>query len=270
VRWILPLAVLVGGFVVWRNSTGIHWRELAPGLEFAMLHGDPYCRRGSVGIAVIRLDPERVRLRVHHFSQAGGHPLDVVEWQRVTHALAVFNAGQFYPDLGYMGLLASGGSWLSRRPHPGYQGLLVADRRGAGEGARVLDLSTGALAGADTLAWNEMAQSFMLFDAGGALRVRRSEKIANRTIVGEDRHRKILVMVSEGAYTLADMAYVLQHSRLQLKHAMSMDGGRESELVVTRGAFRYASFGVWTGEDEHPTDAAARAPLPAVIAVEMP
>jgi len=109
VRWILPLVVLVGGFVLWRNVGALHWRDLAPGLEFATLRGEPYCRSGSTAIAVLRMDPERVRLRVHHFSQAGGRPLDVVEWQRFTGALAVFNAGQFYPDWRYMGLLASDG-----------------------------------------------------------------------------------------------------------------------------------------------------------------
>ena len=269
VRWILPAVLLVGVFVVWRSAGAVRWRDLAPGLEFAIIRGEPYCRSGSTAIAVLRLDPERVRLRVHHFSQAGGRPLDVVEWQRYTGALAVFNAGQFYPDWRYMGLLASGGKWLSREAHPGYQAALVADPRGPGQGARVLDLTTFKK-DPDSLGWNEVAQSFMLFDSTGALRVRRTDRIANRTIVGEDHHRRILVMVSEGAYTLADFAYVLQHSRLQLKHAMSMDGGRESQLVIVRGAFRYASFGAWTGEEEHPTTPESRAPLPCVIGVELP
>ena len=268
-RWILPLVVLVAAFVLWRSASAVHWRDLAPGLEFATIRGEPYCRSGSTAIAVLRLDPERVRLRVHHFSQAGGRPLDVVEWQRFTGALAVFNAGQFYPDWQYMGLLASGGRWLSRRPHPGYQAALVADRRGPGLGARVLDLS-GYSKDPDSLGWNEVAQSFMLFDSTGELRVRKSDRVANRTIVGEDRHHHILVIVSEGAYSLSDIAYVLQHSPLQLKLAMSMDGGRESELVVVRGAFRYASFGAWTGEEEHPTTPEAQAPLPCVIGIELP
>ncbi|HXJ70954.1 MAG TPA: phosphodiester glycosidase family protein [Verrucomicrobiae bacterium] len=268
-RWILPLVVLVGGFVLWRNVGALHWRDLAPGLEFATLRGEPYCRSGSTAIAVLRMDPERVRLRVHHFSQAGGRPLDVVEWQRFTGALAVFNAGQFYPDWRYMGLLASGGKWLSRRPHPGYHAVLVADRQGPGLGARVLDLSDDTK-DPDSLGWNEVAQSFMLFDTTGALRVRKSEKIAKRTIVGEDRRHRLLVMVTEGAYSLSDIAWVLQHSRLQLRQAMSMDGGRESEMVIVRGAFRYASFGAWTGEEEHPTTPESRAPLPCVIGIELP
>ena len=35
VRWILPLVAVVGGFVLWRESRALHWREIAPGLEFA-------------------------------------------------------------------------------------------------------------------------------------------------------------------------------------------------------------------------------------------
>jgi hypothetical protein len=239
-------------------------------MEFATLRGEPYCRNGSAGIAALRLDPERVRLHVHHYSQVGGErPLDVVEWQLLTHAVAVFNAGQFYPDYRYMGLLASGGRWLSRTPHTEYQAALVADRRGPGQGARVIDLSAHP-AVPESLAWNEVAQSFMLFDSTGALRVRRSDRFANRTVVAEDRHHRLLVLVTEGAYTLADFAYVLQHSPLQLTHAMSMDGGREAELVVARGGFRYASFGDWPENNDHPGGLAARTPLPAVISVDLP
>ena len=259
-------------FAVWRGSQGARWKELAPGLEFGMLHGEPYCRRGSAAIAVLRMDPERVKLRVHHYTQnRDKRLLDVVEWQRHTRAVAVFNAGQFYPDFRYMGLLASGGRWLSKRPHPGYQALLVADplRDEERSSARVLDLS-GESNDPDSVPWREVAQSFMLFDSTGTLRVRRSERIANRTAVGEDRIGRLLIMVSEGSYTLADFAHVLQKSRLHLTHAMSMDGGREAELVVTHGSFRYASFGAWAKEDEHPSAPAASVPLPAVVSVELP
>lgn len=262
--------VVVGAFVLWRETRALHWREIAPGLEFATLRGEPYCRRGSAAIAVLRLDPERVRLRVRHYSQQGAQrPLDVVEWQQRTHALAVFNAGQFYPDYRYMGLLASGGRWLSRRAHPGYRALLVADRKDGGGGAEIMDLDDPD-ASAGHLAWNEVAQSFMLFDSSATLRVRRSERIANRTVVAEDRHHRILVLVSEGAYTLADYAWVLMHSTLQLTHAMSMDGGREAALVIAQGNFRYATFGPWLENEAHPEAGTARTPLPAVITVELP
>ncbi len=256
--------------MLWRGASIPRWRQLSPGLEFAIFRGEPYCRRGSAAIAALRLDPERIRLRVRHYSQVdAAEPPDVVQWQRQTRAVAVFNAGQFYPDWRYMGLLASGGRWLSRQAHIGYHAALVADRRGPGEGGHVLDLAAISIA-PESLAWNEVAQSYMLFDSTGSLRVRRSERIANRTVVGEDRHGRLVVLVSEGAYTLADLAFVLQKSPLHLRHAMSMDGGREAELVVTRGDFRYASFGKWEKADVHPSAPAANVPLPTVITVELP
>ena len=262
----------VGAFVLWRGSAAPRWRVVAPGLEFATYRGEPYCRRGSAALAVLRLDPERVRLRVRHYKQSeparGMEPPDVVQWQRQTKALAVFNAGQFYPDFSYMGLLRSGGRWLSRRAHVGYHAVLVADRPDAGEGGHVIDLTSIPTA-PESLAWNEVAQSFMLFDSTGTLRVNRSERIANRTIVGEDAHGRLIVLVTEGGYTLADLAFVIQKSDLRLRHAMSMDGGRESELVVAHRSFRYASFGQWASTDEHPAAPAARVPLPAVITLEL-
>ena len=265
--------IAVGVFVLWRGTAAPRWRVVAPGLEFATYRGEPYCRRGSAALAVLRIDPERVRMRVHHYRQEeparGSEPPDVVQWQRRTRALAVFNAGQFYPDFSYMGLLRSGGRWLSRRAHVGYHAVLVADRPDARVGARVIDL-TAIPTAPESLAWNEVAQSFMLFDSAGTLRVNRSERIANRTIVGEDVHGRIIVLVTEGGYTLADLAFVIQKSDLRLRHAMSMDGGRESELVVAHRGFRYASFGQWASTDEHPAAPAARVPLPAVITLELP
>jgi uncharacterized protein YigE (DUF2233 family) len=93
--------------------------------------------------------------------------------------------------------------------------------------------------------------------------VKKTEQIANRTIVAQDRRGRIVVVTSEGAYTLWDFAELLQRSPLQLSHAMSMDGGREAGLCVVAGGFRYGTFGGWKDGDS-PEGAF---PLPAVIAV---
>ena len=265
-RWILPFVLLAAAWALWRNGAVQHWRAIGPGLEFSTLNGEPFCRRGSSLIAVVRFDPARVRLRVRHFSGIADRPLSVVDWQRETRAQVVFNAGQYYPDFRYMGLLVSGGRVVSARAHAEFQAALVARRDGTG--ARVLDLSRERVS-VDTLAWGEVAQSFMLFGRGGELRVRRSDRIANRTVVAEDSRGRVLVFVSEGGYTLAEYADVLRHARMGLAEAMSMDGGLEAELVVARGGFRYASFGDW--RDGHASDAlGARTPLPAVITLEAP
>ncbi|HEV8149647.1 MAG TPA: phosphodiester glycosidase family protein [Gemmatimonadales bacterium] len=259
-------ALLVAGFMVLRGTAGPHFRTLRPGLEFAIIRGEPFCRRGSSQIAVMRLDPERTRLHVQHYSrQPDARPMNIVEWQRNTRALAVFNAGQYYPDYSYMGMLVSGGEVISHRLHPDYKAALVAAPLRGGPRACVLDLTREPL-DPGSPRWGEVAQSFMLFDQSGALRIRKTGQIANRTVVAQDRQGRLLVFTSEGGYTLHEFAQLLRSQPLHISHAMSMDGGYEAELCVQIGSFRYASFGRW--ERDHDSDApGARVPLPAVVAV---
>lgn len=260
------IAVAAGVWVVARDGSAPRWRAVSPGLEFATMRGDPYCRRGSAEIAVLRIDPRRARLAVRHFSrEPERRPLTIVEWQRRRGAEAVFNAGQYYPDWSYMGLLVSGGERVSARPHPGFKAALVAGPRGGGRGARIVDLETESLDPRDP-GWGEVAQSFMLFDRRGNVRVRRSERVANRTAVAEDREGRLLVFTSEGGYTLADFAALLRGARLGLTQAMAMDGGAEAQLCVAAGRLRYASFGQWDG-DPTPDAAGAQVPLPTVVEV---
>jgi len=260
---VLTLAV-VGLVLATQRVRGPQWRTLRPGLEFTTIHGAPFCRRGSANIAVLRVDPRRFRVGVRHFSTgAGEKPPGVLGWLQSSGALAVFNAGQYYPDLSYMGLLVSDGQAISKRRHPEYQAALVAEPAGGGRKARVIDLTDERI---ELPEWREVAQSFMLFDRSGALRVRRTDRVANRTIVGEDPHGRLLVVTTEGGYKLWELAELLRKGSLDLTHAMCMDGGAEAKMLVRTERFRYASFGPWNGEDGALMPG-ADVPLPAVITV---
>lgn len=262
---VAGLSALVLSLV--RQAGGPRWRTLREGVEFTTLRGDPYCRRGSSEIAVLRLDPASVRLKVHHYSrEPGAVPLSIVEWQQRTGALAVVNAGQYYPDLSYMGLLVSNGVRVSKRLHPRFKAALVASPDDGRPVARVLDLDQDPLDPARP-GWREVAQSFMLFDRSGNPRIRKSDDVANRTAVAQDGKGRILVITSEGGYTLWDFAQLLQKAPIGLSHAMSMDGGYEAEMCVSLPPFHYASFGTWKGEGDVSDAPGAKVPLPAVIAV---
>jgi uncharacterized protein YigE (DUF2233 family) len=267
-RFAAAAAIAVALVLLVQRLQGPGWREVAPGVEFATLDGGAWCKRGSAALAVLRLDPERVRVRVRHYSRMPGRrPLDAVAWSRATGAVAVFNAGQYYPDLSYMGLLVSDGVALSKRPHGTFRAALVADPVGGGRGARVLDLERHPLDPRHP-GWREVAQSFMLVDETGAVRVRRSERVANRTAVAEDRHGRLVVVVSEGGYTLHEFAHMLKALPLAVSHAMSMDGGNESQLVVRGPRFRYASFGRWERDGDEQAAPTAATLLPTVIEVD--
>ena len=275
-------AVVVGAFALAQTARGPHWRTVAPGLEFATIRGEPWCRAGSSTIAVLRLDPARVRVRVRHYSGLPGRaPITSAAWLDHSRALAVLNAGQYYPDFSYMGLLVSDGRPVSTRLHPSFRALLVAEperdsvagtRPGAARAAgsrraRLVDLEHEPV-DPGRPGWRQVAQSFMLFDRNGAPRVRRTDQVANRTVVAEDRAGRLLMVTSEGGYTLRDFAELLRQAPLELTHAMAMDGGHEAQLCVRAGNFRYASFGQWRAGEARPAAWDAQVPLPAVVTLE--
>ena len=269
-RIAAAVAVVVGILVITRGAGGPRWRTLRPGAEFTTFRGDMWCKRGPGEVAALRLDPARVRLRMRHYSlMPEGYPLNIVEWKRRTGALAVFNAGQYYEDFTYMGLLVCDGRAVSATMHPGYKAALVAAPDSGGPGARVLDLTKEPI-DPEHPGWREVAQSFMLIDGSGAVRIRKSDRIANRTVVAEDRRGRLLVITSEGAYTLADFATLLKSTPLEIDHAMCMDGGYEAELCVGVDNFRYASFGRWQQDADAAESPGAMTPLPAVVTVMTP
>lgn len=273
-RRILLLALALAG-TAW--NAGVAWRQLAPGLEFARWPiprydsgaGQGYCRMGEPYVAVLRIEPNRWRFEVLHYSLNGedAEPLTIEKWREQTSASAVFNAGQYYPDFSYMGLLLNGDQEFGARLHPQWQALFVAEPgHKSARRARVIDLKYDRFRLGAT-PYTQIAQSFMLFDQSGRKRVKKGDWVANRTAVAEDRRSRILVFTTEGGLTIWDFARLLQNSGLNLVKAMSMDGGYESELAVHTRDFDYVSYGQWETNDYGDLSLPGiRMPLPAVIA----
>ncbi len=259
------------------RAANLDWRQLAPGLEFARWRvayydsasGRGFCRMGEPRVAVLRIVPSRWRFEVLHYTLRGpdARPLTVEEWQDSTRASVVFNAGQYYSDFSYMGLLINGDQEFSLKQHPQWQGLFVAEptRKGLGK-ARVIDLKYEEFQ-LDSTPYTQIAQSFMLFDHTGKKRVKQGGWVANRTAVAQDRQGRVLIFVSEGGLTIWDFARLLQTSGLNLTKAMSMDGGYESELAVKTNSYNYTTYGQWETNDYGDISLPGiHMPLPAVIA----
>jgi hypothetical protein len=218
---------------------------------------------------VLIADPERVRFRVFHYRQEGDpHPPGIGEWVDRTGASALFNAGQYYPDYSYMGLLILDGRPVRTRLHPLFRALFVAEPLGAsGPKARVLDLTLDPFESTSP-GYLQVAQSFMLLDRSGEIRVQKTANVANRTVVAEGTDGRIFVFVTRGGYTLWELGELLRSGPFPLRQAMSMDGGEESQLVVRVPGFQYDG-----GETAVPGESAERPvprwrrPLPTVIGI---
>jgi uncharacterized protein YigE (DUF2233 family) len=238
-------------------------------MKWVLWSGAPFCRAGDPSIGVVAVDPKRFRFRIFHYAGEGlQRPPGIWKWMHLSGALVLFNAGQYYPDFSYMGLLVSNGVSIRSKLHPSFQALFVAEPRDPTlPPARILDLSMDPFDPQD-LRYREVAQSFMLLDRTGRIRVRNSQKVANRTAVGEGTDGRIWIFTTHGGYTLWDFARLLDSSGLPLKQVMAMDGGYEAQMIIHVGRFVYDNLGFFTpgGSDRFPREGGRR-PLPTVIGV---
>jgi hypothetical protein len=225
-------------------------------------------RRGPPGMVVVRLNTPMALVPYHFAQQELAGPLPIEDWSHVLRAPIVFNAGQFDNNLQYLGWLKSQGVWLSAMRKPAWMGLLVSQPDGSGPCTRVVDLEQ---APADVVGrYANVMQSMMLVVESARVRVRRSALAACRTVIAEDTRGRLLILATEGAVTLFDLAEWLPKSGFDIVRAMNLDGGIESQLVIDTPELKIALYGQY-GTDTTLLAAHAgmgRYPLPAVVAVQ--
>jgi hypothetical protein len=270
------LALLISGMIVPSAGCGesaaslseAQWGPVVPGVEFARVTALQYCRSGSPDLAVVRLDPARIRLQPYHESEfpADG-PAGIQSWQIRLGAPVVVNAGLYAEDRVHLGSFRRDGKDIGGIDHQSWKGLLVSGGDSpAGEleespAAGILDLSLEAdreMAGS----YLNAVQSMMLLDRDGEIRVRRTDRIAPRTVVAELETGHLVILVTEGSYTLWETGALLRESGWGVVKAMALDGGSESNLVVASEALQYE-----TGDGEADFRFRLRTKLPGVIAV---
>jgi hypothetical protein len=251
------------------QDSGLPRKSLDPGLDWILWNGETFCKAGDPKIAVLVVNPAKFRFHVFHYSaEKLPEPPTLLEWMERKPALAMFNGGQYYPDYSYMGLLVAGGSVVFPKIHHLFQGLFVAEPKGGKAPlARIIDLSVDAF-DPNSLEYRQIAQSFMLFDRSGSIRVRKTIKVANRTVVAEGMEGKIWIFVTHGGYTLWEFGHMLRSGPFPLRQAMAMDGGFEAQMIVSHQGFHYDSLGTWIDETLRTRPGPrTRRPLPAVLGV---
>lgn len=228
--WTVAAALIASSGAAYAQD--IAWDRLAEGLEVTAWTPGEACQQVPA-LYILRIDPEHFRFAIHHYRAEGlKSPLTLDEWQQWTGAPVLFNAGLFRDDFSYLGLLYKDGKSLGGKRHGLWQGLFVAEPLAPNvKKARVLDLRADSFDD-DKPAYHEAAQSLMLFDRRGKPRVRRSGKSAQQTIVGEDRSGNILVIMSKGVTPLWELAVCVRDGVRGLTHAMAMDGGDSSDLLI--------------------------------------
>lgn len=218
------------------NAQDLSWSRLADGMAVAVWEPAGDCGGQVPPLVLVKVDPKRFRFETHHYRDEGlNAPPTIQEWQQRTQATLLFNAGLFDKDYSYLGLLIKDGRSLGSGPHPEWKGLFVAEPAAQGHRlARIVDLAKEPFSAHESV-YREAAQSLMLLDESGAPRVRHSSKRARQTVVGEDQTGNILLIKTAAEVTMWELAVCLREGLPALRHAMAMDGGSSSDLLLSDG-----------------------------------
>jgi uncharacterized protein YigE (DUF2233 family) len=251
------------------SAQSIAWDRPADGLAIGIWDPSPLCR-DVPPLVVSEIDPLRYRISIHYFrNETLLEPPDIHEWQRRTGHDLVFNAGLFRENFSYLGLLYAQGKSLGGKRHASWMGLFVAEPTQPGAArAGILDLSTDPF-DEERPPYNEAAQSLMLLDRTGKVRVKQSGKQSQQTIVGELQNGHVLLMKTTEVASLYAIGRCLHEAYPEIRQAMAMDGGSSSDLSISPALQR----AVEKTEGAHPWMALLNAGptghigLPAVIGV---
>jgi uncharacterized protein YigE (DUF2233 family) len=214
-------------------ALAIGWERLAEGLAIGVWNPSSSCQDVPPLIA-LEIDPARYRFSVHHYrNEPVPDPLDIHEWQVRTGHDLVFNAGLFRENFAYLGLLYGNGQPLGSKRHGSWLGLFVAEPTGSGgQAAGILDLAADSF-DEQRPPYREAAQSLMLLDRTGKIRVKQTGKQAQQTIVAEEETGHILVLKTTAVASLHAIGQCLHDTYPGIRQAMAMDGGSSSDLSIS-------------------------------------
>ena len=243
--------------------------QLGDGLSISVWNPRTQCPDVAPLVAV-EIDPDRYRFTVHYYQQDGlSDPLDIRQWQERTGHDLVFNAGLFRENYAYLGLLYGNGRSLGSKRHVTWLGLFVAEpAEHHSRRARVLDLSYDAFDERQP-PYREVAQSLMLLDRTGKIRVRQTGKRAHQTLVAEQGNGHLVILKTTEVVSLYALGECLRDAFPSLRQVMAMDGGSSSDVAVSpslRQAMSRAA-GVHTGLPLLEGITTAHVGLPAVIGI---
>jgi uncharacterized protein YigE (DUF2233 family) len=219
------------------SHTAPEWKAIGRGLSFTRVE----VRQDEdvvTTLAVVKVDPALNAFRVYHAS-----PKNIAAWQQELKAPVVFNGSFYQHDSAPCGLVVSDGKLIGPTHNSQMRGMFVSEPKGVSPDlprATILDLLAAPL-NPRQLPWTQGVQSYpLLLDHKGTIRVLRSGKKANRTVIAADRSGNILIFnCASRFFTLYDLAQFLKNSAFDIDSALNLDGGTEAQLLVKTKDFDY-------------------------------
>jgi hypothetical protein len=213
-------------------SPAVSWRALAPGVDYAELHGD-----GADVLNVVRVDPKRATLRAIMASANDRRPRTAGAWCEREHLVAAINLGMYRDDhlsnVGY----ARSGTHVNQAHLTQYQSALVfAPRKPGLPRATILDLDA-SISREQLASYETVVQNLRLIRAPRKSVWAAQQRRWSEAAVAVDASGRVLFVFMRAPHTMADFNRILLSQPLGVVAAMHVEGGPEASLSL-RGPLR--------------------------------
>ncbi len=230
-RWIaVSIAVWSVVIVVFAQTptpstryTPERWRLIRPGLEYGI-----YLPLDSTAsVIVTRIDPDLFVFRTHYRPD---DPLDGAGWAaEIPCAPVIVNGNFFNPDNSARGLVIADEKIVDDEAFKDFGGLMQVDETGA---VRVRSTIHEPYEGESLL---QAVQGFpvLIYDGDALYRGGGNDQPARRTVIGQDRAGRILLItVTDTGMYLDILAEYLARTDLRIEIAVNFDGGTSTLLKL--------------------------------------
>lgn len=200
------------------------WQLLAPGLEQRALPVTNTAGQVVELLYVLRVDQNSYRFDIGY---SPGEPKTLPTWLIETGALAVMNASFFTAEYYATGLTVVDGQASGATYDFGGM-VVINDGRVSLKG-----LSAEPYNPEEPIDDGLQAFPLLVRRDGSAAFTEPSVNRARRTVIGEDKSGRILLMIADRPwFTLTELSYFLADSDLDLSLAFNLDGGPSTGLLL--------------------------------------
>jgi uncharacterized protein YigE (DUF2233 family) len=198
-------------------TTGVEWRNLRITLPD---HSD------SIPLALVRLDPATIRLRIAYTPT---QPQALRTWFMSQQPLLAINAGYFDQAYQSSALVMSDGVAIGES-YSGFGGMLASDTNGV---IQLRSLRDAPYDPAEPLQQAIQSAPMLVFAGGVAAAIGDDGERARRSAVAFDRAGRLIFLVAPtSAFSLQELANWLATSDLDIDRALNLDGGSSSGMFL--------------------------------------
>jgi len=209
------------------------WRTLEPGLEMAVWSSRSGQPDAAGDLRILRVDPQRWRLRVISTETAGSREgLSLEQWCGEFGLVAAINAGMYQEDgLTHVGYCQVDGCVLNPAVNHYRSALALDPLRPQDPPLRIFDLDETAL---DSVAatYRTVVQNLRLIKRSGEARWRAGTETWTEAALGEDAQGRALLMHCSRPLSMHDFNTLILGLPLDVVCAQHLEGNLPAQLWV--------------------------------------